>query len=257
MCKSNSPVGRRFNSSRNHQLHSTSKPVGISEECLLFGSVKAYQGEWVEAVEQFSRTKTNDWLAIALLQAGRNDEYRRLRHECLERRGTALDTETRLNRAKAFLLLPADGEDSERACNLGDIDAGSVSVKRYVYWLDAVEALAEYRRGHFESASDLANRVISREDDTRTSRQAQAWCIRALACAQLQHMEQARVALASADELLNQPNRDVREDFLFSWTDWSIAEILSREAADALGIPQPQPSTDPKSTNNLPPTTEP
>ena len=159
----------------------------ITDYRILFGSVKAAQGEWVEAVEQFSRTKTNDWLAIALLQAGRNDEYRRLRHECLERRGTALDTETRLNHAKAFLLLPADGDDSERACNLGDIDAGSVSEKRYVYWLDAVKALAEYRRGHFESASDLANRVISREDDTWTSRQAQAWCIRRVACAIAAH----------------------------------------------------------------------
>jgi tetratricopeptide (TPR) repeat protein len=226
------------------------KYPSIPDYGILLGDIQAYEGHWSEAAETFTRTQTGDARAVALLKAGRSEEYRRLRHDYLARDEDVPGTEARFNSAKAALLLPLEQFDLQHAYDLADIDPTTVPEERYQDSLKLVKALAEYRRENFKSAVDLANRVLVRKDEVPKSHQAQALFIQSLAYTQLGRREQASTAFAEGDKLVNLPNRDLLEGFLFNWSQWSIAELLCRESGETLGIAIPTPSTDPQSSED-------
>jgi tetratricopeptide (TPR) repeat protein len=220
----------------------------------LLGNVSAVQRNWSAAADQFTRavelaprySVVVARLAIANLQAGRREQFDRLRREYVfkEFANEAFRSEHVLFEVSAFLMLPAEGADFERLCRLGDLAASPDDLPRNKYWKDLLRAQTDYRRGNFVVASNLANRIVSRQDNDRIQRKSHAWFIRALACAQLHEMESARAAFAKGDELVSQPNRDLHDDSLGRWPDSALAELLRDQAAELLGITQPPQTTD-------------
>jgi serine/threonine protein kinase len=199
------------------------------------GELRACAGSWNEAVVEFSNAagldpndeESSADLVLVLLKVGRNEECRQRCHDLLAQATTnnvgVLNTATL---AKASLLLPVDGPDLERACELADFVGSGGSVGQLS---STTKALAEYRRGHFESASGWAKDAISKSADD-PSRQASGWFIQALACARLQQIESAKTALARGNELVTQTSTNSAQAPGTNWRYEIFAEVLGREA---------------------------
>jgi tetratricopeptide (TPR) repeat protein len=158
--------------------------------------------------------------AMLCLSLNMEDEYRRHRKAFLARFLGTSDPVVAERTARAFLLLPATGEDLERAAALAD---RSVELGRhhgfYVYFM-AVKALAEYRRGRYENAIDWARKA------NVDGLLAAMRLVLAMAHQQLGHAEQARQLLAAA--LTSDEWNEVQ---------WSpIGEPLLREAQATLKL---------------------
>ena len=199
------------------------------------GELRAGAGRWNEAVVEFSNAagldpndeeSTAD-LVLVLLETGRNEECRQRCHELLAQAATnKVEILSAATLAKASLLLPVHGPDLERACELADFGGSSGSVGRFS---STTKALAEYRRGRFDSASAWAKDVISKNADD-PARLASGWFIQALACARLQQIELAKTALAKGNELVTQTSTNSAQSPGTSWRYWIFAEVLGREA---------------------------
>jgi Flp pilus assembly protein TadD len=172
---------------------------------------------------------------IVLLRSNRLDEYAGVCHELLERK-TTNDVHIRSYfAATAALLLPVDGPDFNRACQIADempetkTDGTDISL-----YANIVKSLAAFRRGRFESAKEFAERVINHKqaDGPET---AIAWAIKALSDARLNNVKSARHALRQID-LLAEYSFDKMFDL---WRFWLIADQLSREGAELIGEPPP------------------
>jgi hypothetical protein len=173
--------------------------------------------------EAFLATK-----AALLLETGRYDEYRHHCHNFLELVATGGDFAGANTAAKAALLLPVNGADFERACELADFAATAPRIRRLDPSAYLCKSLVEYRRAHYDSANDWSNRAISDEQATPGCKAA-AWFIQAWVAASRQEAELARTALANGDELVNRP-RITPRDPEHGWQDWTIAAYLRREA---------------------------
>jgi eukaryotic-like serine/threonine-protein kinase len=199
------------------------------------GEWRARAGRWNEAVLEFSEAAgmdSNDEessanLVLVLLEVGRNEECRQRCHELLAQAATnKVGVLGAATLAKASLLLPVDGLDLERACELADFVGSGGRVGQFS---STTKALAEYRRGHFDSASAWAKDAISKSADD-PSRLASGWFIQALACARLQQIELARTALAKGNELVTQTSTNSAQSSVTSWRYTIFAEVLGREA---------------------------
>jgi tetratricopeptide (TPR) repeat protein len=229
----------------------------------VLGSICAYRGNWQAATEQFSRAIELDpnytvvvgRQAIALLKLERYEEYQRLRHDYLFREfdSEAFGSEHMLFEVSAFLLLPAEGADLKQLCRMGELAGTPGALPRNEYSKDVIKSQTEYRRGNFKAASELANLVVCRNDDSWSQRKAQAWFLRAMACAQLHEFESARTAFAEGSKLINQPDRDSSESWPWRWPGWIIAELLRDQAAELLGITESRPSHESAAANEQSP----
>jgi tetratricopeptide (TPR) repeat protein len=203
------------------------------------GSAHVFAGRWEMAAADISQAVTADpnhedaafSLAIALLKAGREAEYRSHCHAFLERAVASGQFTAADKAAKAALLLPVVGADFDRACELADFAATATEPDWLVPWLTVVKSLAEYRRGRFDSANEWAQRATSAVD-APAERKAGAWIVQAMAAARLQKPDMARTVLAKANALIN--DHGARNDQ--AWRDWVIAEHLRDEAAEVVGV---------------------
>jgi hypothetical protein len=239
--------------------------------------LKASRGDLQAALEESARLvkkyPRDALLAInriiILLQTGHHEEIRQLCHELLHFVDYPL---YKVYAAKLAMLLPVDGADFDRACEWADATAASTDLELFGAEITTkaqlARALAEYRRGHFESAYDLAKRTTS-DDSVSKYHAAEAWIIQAMACASRQQSDLARDAFAKGDKLLNEPHVDfiATDDGGGGTGEWTIAELLRREAAELLGIFEPKPEStsahpteEPAKTDNStttsPPTTK-
>jgi tetratricopeptide (TPR) repeat protein len=216
----------------------------------LLGRINACRGEWAAAAEQFLRTESNYEAAVALLEAGRDLEYRQLSRDFLERKRVATESPDS-RRAIAFLLLPADDADLggiEQIANRSEsIDSGPVVASRSR--LD--KALAAYRLGRFDDARESASPAVI--EGARLPNQAQAWLIQALANARLQRMERAQYTFAEGNKLINQFDPAAEDDLLWDWIDWAIAKRLRREAEALIEQKQADEPVENKRRTNDPP----
>jgi eukaryotic-like serine/threonine-protein kinase len=205
---------------------------------VLLGALKSYRGDWSAAADQFLRAIETDPnnsdarfdLAFALLEAGRYDDYRKQCHEFL-------DGLPECSAAAAALLLPVDGADFQRACQLADSAATATGTKQVGSWDYLVKALAELRRKRYESAVDWANHAIAGEN-LEAACKANAWFIQAAAFANLQQRESAQAALAKGDELAEQ-TRSTTVLMDEGSQDWFIQKYLRPEAARLIDEPSP------------------
>jgi serine/threonine protein kinase/Tfp pilus assembly protein PilF len=197
----------------------------------LLGRIKSYNGDNESAVELFSKAKNDAFLAVALVQSKRYHEYAELYRHYLRRGANRKQPAFNRYVAKFFLLLPfheADLADVRRYADKAETDESGFMEAR----VRVNKALADYRVGRYESANDWARQAIS--DQARLPNVAQAWYIQALARTAMGDHESARNCLREADELLNEPDRNTRGDFLEDWAEWDVAEILRQEAVTSI-----------------------
>jgi tetratricopeptide (TPR) repeat protein len=201
------------------------------------GCLYACRKMWPEAIEQFSRALELKpdadivcyQMAIALLRAGRVDEYQDGCREYLER-AAGSDNPAFVSRAwTTALLLPVEGSDFERALGVVEVkeQAANTGTRHWGYRRDA---LVHLRRGNQAGAIDFAQRAID-ESTSSPECQAAAWFIAAAAHAQLGNRKGALASLAQGEEVVKE-NRTSHDTT--TWRDWEIAEILRLQAAQLL-----------------------
>jgi tetratricopeptide (TPR) repeat protein len=227
----------------------------VPEYWIMLVRLKAARGDWPGAIEEAQRAREAKIVAIdyeillnlagALLQAGRQQEYRQACHEVLERAPSA-DTRGKSVAAEIALLLPVSDADFNRACELADtvVSTNDASLS-YGVLAEVAKALAERRRGQFDSATNWAGRTTAdaaaSDCSCSDAVSAQAWFIQAAALARLQQMEAARAALTRGDKVLRRPHTDFVAGYWGGgWGEWAIAEYLGREAH---AIIETQPAT--------------
>jgi tetratricopeptide (TPR) repeat protein len=210
----------------------------------LFGELNARRGHWQAAAEQYTRVveldpsedgnRGSSFLAVALVKTGRYDEYRQHCHRFLERASGTHEFGVADRAAKAALLLPVDGADFDRACQLADFAATATQPASLQRWVRFGKALAEYRRGHFDSAIDWTDRANSSSNERTSPARAGDYFIQACAFGRLRQMESARAALDKGNEFVQQAREQIPVDFYGNWGDWTIADLLRQEAEKLL-----------------------
>ncbi|HXJ60728.1 MAG TPA: protein kinase [Verrucomicrobiae bacterium] len=207
----------------------------------LFAKLEARRRNWAAAVDYSAHEVAIDpsrcgTLPVMLLQAGRVDDYRKYCHSILERVGThhwleqvstATNPVPAEGAAKVSLLLPVDGSDFDRACELMDLVAKATEPDGILHWFALWKGLADYRRGRFESARESSTRA-------RSSGMAEPWCkvpalfIEAMAYAGSGNSESAKATLSAAEELMEKSYQGCQS--FGAEADWALSDLLRREA---------------------------
>jgi tetratricopeptide (TPR) repeat protein len=230
------------------------------------GEFNATRGNFTEAVEQFSRAaqlapNDNDVslnLTAALISSFQVERYRAYCHQLLERSTNTRESRVAVAAAKASLLLPVDGEDFDRACQLADFAATANEPAWLMAWLHHTKAWADYRRRRFDSAIDWAQRASSSAEAAAACK-ASAFYIQACCYAQSQRIDSARNAVIEAERITQLGHDKTREEYYPIWRDWVTVDVLRREAAELIeeqsDDKQQKPSGMPKTSQNDNPTT--
>jgi len=215
-------------------------------------TLNARVGRWTEAVADCLKANSLSVdgrgysfdCAIVLLKTGHTDDYRRVCHAYLERVAADREFISADMAAKVSLLLPVDGADFERACQLADFAATETEPEWHVACVRLGKALADYRRRRFESARDWAQRAIASEGITPRQKSA-AFFILAASSASLDDHASAESALDRGEDLIKTDRDAFSHVFGDTWCDWTIADILRSEAAAVIsktastGLAQP------------------
>ena len=182
-------------------------------------------------------------LAVLVLEIGDRETYRAHCQKMVARfRATNLPGplgET----AEACLLVAEPGPDSEVAGQLADQAFSLGKNSFWVYYVQFVKGLAEYRAGHFASAVDWVDKCIGQPTMVSGPRpDGPAYLVQAMAQHKLKRSDEARAALAKAADIVNAKLLKVQDTALDeNWIDWLIAEILLREAQALIDPPAATP----------------
>ena len=134
------------------------------------------------------------------------------------------------NAAYFALVLPVQGDDFEQACALADLVATADETPSATRWYAFCKALAEYRRGRFDSAKSWALRALNTIDQHLNA------CLQfllAMADCRLQDIDSARSAMSSGVDIVTRSHTN-GVDYGSSPHIWVAAEFLRREAQQLL-----------------------
>jgi tetratricopeptide (TPR) repeat protein len=214
----------------------------------VLGEWHAVRQEWRDAAERLAPlvemdrldgwdTITLDYfkLSLALVEAGRRDDFNRFREEIVARYGQPTNATAANRIIKSSLLLPAPRslldllEPHARACE-GTVNSGSVYIAA---WSSLSLALLEYRRGNYSKAGDLSRKCLAYpEKNAAWTTTAQAilamsgWRMHQYPEAVSKMIEaQAQIDTVFGNGLSPNPSNDPEQH----WFDWVIARILLRE----------------------------
>ena len=130
---------------------------------------------------------------------------------------------------KASLLIPTSGLDLAAASALADIAAAATN-HSYISFFQLAKGLAEYRLGHYESATNWVARSLQTGSRTPDAyRDIESFMVLAMACSRLNQVDEARSAFQKGTVLaatLPSQATDLGE----AWNDWLVANLLIREA---------------------------
>src|SRR4029434_4144902 len=217
----------------------------------VLGEWHAVRQEWRDAAERLGvlvevdrldgwDTITLDYfkLSLALIEAGRRDDFTRFREEIVARYGHPTNA-TAANRViKSSLLLPAPRqllellEPHARACE-EVINNNSVYVAA---WSSLSLALLEYRQGNYARASDLCRKCLA-YPERNAPWTTTAQLILAMSYWQLHQYREAVPKMIEAQAQIdsvfrNGLNPNPSNDPEQHWFDWVIARILLRECEE-------------------------
>jgi len=217
----------------------------------VLGEWHAVRQEWRDAAERLGAlvevhrldswdTITLDYfkLSLALIEAGRRDEFTRFREEIVAQYGHPTNATAANRIIKSSLLLPAPRkllellEPHARACE-EVINNSSVYVAA---WSSLSLALLEYRQGNYARASDLCRKCLAYPESnapwTTTARVILAmsyWQLHQYREAVPKMIEaQAHIDSVFGNGLSPNPSNDPEQH----WFDWVIARILLRECQE-------------------------
>jgi serine/threonine-protein kinase len=201
------------------------------------GEFRARTSRWKQAASDFAKALESNpdehwnWYLLAplLLQSGDPAAYRKHCQAMLARFGSTNHPPIAERTAKASLLLPMAAADIAIANRLADT---AVTVGKDAEWLpffQFAKGLAEYRQGHFDVALEWTALALTHHGSDY--RDAQAYAVQAMAHKQLNHTNEAHLALAAGNEIAENklPKLD-SEDVGNAWHDVVMANILLREA---------------------------
>jgi len=203
---------------------------------------------WADAAGDFTRFiqfKPDDawaWhcLAAVLVQEGQLDAYREHCRKSVERFGNTTDPVTAERIAKDCLILPESGADLDSIAKMAHTASSSTNNPSNAAWFQLVQALADYRQGHFTNALDWSDQVLTKVGAI-SERDVAAYMVQAMACQRLNQHDKARAALATGKELAGTKLPRIEGgDLGRYWLDWVTAQALLREAK-ALIEGQPPP----------------
>ena len=197
----------------------------------------ARHGLWSEAMAAASRfleIQPGDHsgyhvAAPLLVQTGERAAYEQLCETITARFAGATDPYTADRMAKDCLILSRPGADlkvpgelAETAVTKGEKDTGSLP------FFQCCKALAEYRLGYWEGATNWANRAAA---NSSPYVRAEANAILAMAQFQFKHVENARDALNRCAEVVRtELPKFTDKDLGSDWRDLIIAHALQSEA---------------------------
>ncbi|HTL57123.1 MAG TPA: protein kinase [Candidatus Limnocylindrales bacterium] len=217
----------------------------------VLGEWHALRQEWRDAAERFGalidldrvgnwETITLDYfkLSLALVEAGKRDEFNRCRQDFVAQYGQTTNA-TAANRViKSSLLMPAPQELLEllepcaRACE-------EVITNNYVYttaWNSLSLEVLEYRRGNYARASELSRKCLALpERNALWTTTAQL--ILAMSYWQMHQYREAVPKMIEAQtriesEFENGLDPNPGNDPEHHWYDWVVARILLRECQE-------------------------
>ena len=212
------------------------------------GNLRARTGHWKEAAADFSRVvefepedpEAYRLLAPLLVQSGDLEGYRRHCARIVARFGGTYDPVIAERMAKDCLILPSPGADLTTESNWANTAVTEGENHPYLAYFQFVKGLAEYRQGHFASAAEWTQKVLTQTGEV-PFRDVEAYMVMAMAQHRSRQPDQARAALAKGVEIAETklPKLD-SGDLGDDWLDWIIAHALMSEAKALLGT---QPAT--------------
>src|SRR5262249_17019326 len=131
------------------------------------------------------------------------------------------------------LLLPVQGDDFEQACALADLVATADETASATCWYAFCKALAEYRRGGFDSAKSWALRVNDTPDQHLNA------CVQFLLAVVNQDIDSAKSAMSCGVEIVTRSHTNP-VDYGKDPHIWVVAEFLRREAQQLLDGAHPK-----------------
>jgi serine/threonine protein kinase len=161
-------------------------------------------------------------LAATLLAAGDHDGYRAACAEAVNRFRNTTDAGNAERVAKACLLAPNSGVDTAALAAL--LATAQSSPTRH--WVQLLNALAEYRLGHWDTAADWATQMRANPEAPDRGTAAAA-AILAMAEHQRKHPAEARAALNTAKTAIAAHWPAGTEA---NWHAWLIADLLAKQA---------------------------
>jgi len=207
------------------------------------GAFRAMHGHWRSAYEDYVRLvelkpdNAFDWdkLARILYTMGEADEYRAVCRKAMAR--FADSSETPYHQiARVSLLVRWPDSDLEILGRMADRSVVPYSTNYAKTSYFTTKALADYRRGRFAPAADLADKVLSSGFASHVpALEVEVRSILALARHRLNEPELARSALTKAKAVADKNLALLPKGELGGrWHDWIIAQAVLREATDLI-----------------------
>ena len=211
-------------------------PLIVPGSCSIFnviGDQHARHGEWPAAITNFTRSiEANPSnhiayhaLAPLFIHTGDRDAYLNLRRQMLVQFATDRDPVVAERMAKDCMIVPPPPQALPVLARMADTAYAAGPTNQDWPYFEFVKSLAEYRQGHFASATRLAQGVVARPDEP--ARTAEAYCVLAMAQHGQKNPAEAVVALRQARELVREKLEHYKG---FNWNDSLLAQQLLREA---------------------------
>jgi serine/threonine protein kinase len=200
----------------------------------------SWHGRWNDAaavseeLRKFDPTNSELYhFRVPLLVAtGDVKEYRHLCGEIVSRFRNTTDPYVADKMAKDCLILPSAGVDLESVAVLADVAVSRGSNAPVAPYFDFCKALAEYRLGHYQAATNWAGLAIQGPFDYP---KANAAAVMAMAQFKLNQLDNARTTLAYCKKVIEEKMPKSAQDLGDVWQDWIVAHALQTEAKELIG----------------------
>jgi hypothetical protein len=205
-------------------------------------STLAQHGKWNDAAAVTEELGTSDptnsdyyhMRAPLLVAKGDVEGYRRLCGEIVSRFRNTTDPYVADKMAKDCLILPSAGVDLKSVAALADVAVNRGSNAPAAPYFKFCKALAEYRLGHYQAATNWAGHAIQ---GTFEYPSANAAAVMAMSQYKLNQLDNARTTLAYCNKVIEEKMPKFGQDLGDAWPDWIIAHALLTEAQNLLGAP--------------------
>ena len=194
------------------------------------------RGAELESGTSFGASYSNLILAATLFASGDREGCRAACADAVSRFRNVIDPNQAEQIAKTCLLASDSGV--EPAILAAFIAVAQPGLERpMAHWVQLLNALAEYRLGHWDAAADWAAKMRANPNAPERGTAAAA-AILAMAEHQRKHPAEAAKALDAAQTLIAANWPDGTE---VTWYAWLIADLLAKEAAALLPAPKSEP----------------
>ena len=165
--------------------------------------------------------------APLLVAKGEVEEYHRLCGEIVSRFRNTTDPYVADKMAKDCLMLPSAGVDLKSVAALADVAVSRGSNAPAAPYFKFCKALAEYRLGHYQAATNWAGLAIQGPFDYP---KANAAAVMAMSQFKLNQLDNARITLAFCNKVIEEKMPKFGQDLGDDWQDWIMAHALQSEA---------------------------